>query len=106
MAEYYHEGAINPEDKDCRIRLMSTWIWTVSELGATTRKNDREALKSFLTLETVRDRKWDGKYTKELGWRCTAGGLRHFLEAKADVLEVKDDARQRVGALAASRTAS
>ncbi|WP_231729086.1 MULTISPECIES: M23 family metallopeptidase [unclassified Sphingopyxis] len=31
---------------------------------------------------------------------------RRFLEAKADVLEVKDDARQRVGALAASRTAS
>jgi hypothetical protein len=22
--------------------------------------------------ETVRDRKWDGKYTKEIGWRCTA----------------------------------
>jgi len=34
--------------------------------------------------ETVRDRKWDGKYTKELGWRCTAGGLRHFLDAKAE----------------------
>ena len=34
--------------------------------------------------EVVRDRKWDGKYTKELGWRCTAGGLRHFLEAKAE----------------------
>lgn len=34
--------------------------------------------------ETVRDRKWDGKYTKELGWRCSAGGLRHFLEAKAE----------------------
>lgn len=31
---------------------------------------------------------------------------RRFLEAKADVLEVKDDARQRVGALATSRTAS
>jgi hypothetical protein len=62
MAEYYHEGAINPEDKDCRIRLMSTWIWTVSELGATTRKNDREALKSFLTLETVRDRKAYGRF--------------------------------------------
>lgn len=62
MPEYYHEGAINPEDKDCRLRLMSTWIWTVSELGATTRKNDREALKSFLTLETVRDRKAYGKF--------------------------------------------
>lgn len=34
--------------------------------------------------ETFRDRKWDGKYTKELGWRCRAGGLRHFLEAKAE----------------------
>ncbi|WP_428685644.1 M23 family metallopeptidase [Sphingopyxis sp.] len=30
---------------------------------------------------------------------------RRFLEAKADVLEVKDDARQRVGALAANRGA-
>ncbi len=30
---------------------------------------------------------------------------RRFLEAKADVLEVKDDARQRVGAITASRSA-
>ena len=42
--------------------------------------------------ETVRDRKWDGKYTKELGWRCTAGGLRHFLEAKAE--RIKEALRQ------------
>ncbi len=33
--------------------------------------------------KTYRDRNWDGKYTKELGWRCSNGGLRHFLEAKA-----------------------
>ena len=32
--------------------------------------------------KTYRDRNWDGKYTKELGWRCVKGGLRHFLEAK------------------------
>lgn len=62
MPEFYHEGAISPDDKDCRLRLLSTWIWTVSELGATTRRSDREALKSFLTLETVRDRKPFGKY--------------------------------------------
>ncbi len=37
--------------------------------------------------EVVRDRKWDGKYTKELGWRCTTGGLRHFLEAKAERIQ-------------------
>ena|SRR5690554_4015694 len=42
--------------------------------------------------ETIRDRKWDGKYTKELGWRCTAGGLRHFLEAKAE--RIKEALRQ------------
>jgi hypothetical protein len=33
--------------------------------------------------KTYRDRTWDGKYTKTLGWRCEKGGLRHFLEAKA-----------------------
>lgn len=33
--------------------------------------------------KTYRDRTWDGKYTRTLGWRCQNGGLRHFLEAKA-----------------------
>ena len=33
--------------------------------------------------KTYRDRTWDGKYTKTLGWRCEKGGLRHFLEAKS-----------------------
>ena len=31
---------------------------------------------------TYRDRAWDGKYTRTLGWRCEKGGLHHFLEAK------------------------
>ena len=43
--------------------------------------------------EVVRDHKWDGKYTKEVGWRCTAGGLRHFLEAKAE--RIKEALRQQ-----------
>ena len=34
--------------------------------------------------KTFRDRDWDGKYTKELGWRCTKGGLRHFLDVKTE----------------------
>jgi hypothetical protein len=34
--------------------------------------------------KAYRDPDWDGKYTKELGWRCAKGGLRHFLEAKAE----------------------
>lgn len=33
----------------------------------------------------VRDRQWDGKHTRQLGWRCLNpdGGLSHFLQAKA-----------------------
>jgi len=37
--------------------------------------------------ETVLDRHWNGKYTKELGWRCTAGGISHFLQAKAEKIK-------------------
>jgi hypothetical protein len=37
--------------------------------------------------KTSRDPHWDGKYTKELGWRCAKGGLRHFLDAKAEKIK-------------------
>jgi hypothetical protein len=46
--------------------------------------------------ETVRDRKRDGKYTRELGWRCTAGGLSHFLQAKAE--RIKEALRRKKSA--------
>lgn len=62
MPEYFHEGHIQPEDKDCRLRRMSTWIWEVNEIGATTRRADREALKAFITTNTVRERKPYGRY--------------------------------------------
>lgn len=62
---YHIESPINPEDKDSFIRLMSKWIWEVSELGATTRKADREALKHFLSLENVTVRKSYGHYDTE-----------------------------------------
>ncbi len=54
--------------------------------------------------ETVRDRKWDGKYTKELGWRCTAGGLRHFLEAKAE--RIKEALRRKQAAVSEHESAA
>ena len=47
--------------------------------------------------ETVRDRKWDGKYTRELGWRCTTGGLTHFLQAKAE--RIKEALRRQQAAV-------
>lgn len=33
--------------------------------------------------QTYRDKKWDGRFTRQPGWRCSKGGLRHFLDAKA-----------------------
>ena len=54
--------------------------------------------------EVNRDRKWDGKYTKELGWRCTAGGLRHFLEAKAE--RIKEALRRQQAAASEHESAA
>lgn len=62
MPEYVYEGPILPDDKDCRLRLMSVWVWDVSELGGTTRRQDREALKAFLTTGMVRERRAYGRY--------------------------------------------
>lgn len=60
--ELYIEGPINPDDKDSSIRLMTAWIWEVSELGSTTRRQDRESLKYFLSQQWVTVRKPYGHY--------------------------------------------
>lgn len=57
VKDYFTEGPINPDDKDSLVRLAKFWIWEVSELGATTRKADYEALKAFLTTRKVTVRK-------------------------------------------------
>jgi predicted P-loop ATPase len=59
--DHFFEGAINPEDKDDHIKLMNIWIWEVMELGLTLRKQDREALKAFITLRQVTARKPYGR---------------------------------------------
>ena len=47
------EGPIHPGLKDTDIMAISKWIWEVSELQATTRRADREALKSHITKQVV-----------------------------------------------------
>lgn len=56
LPDYFRESSIEPDDKDCKIDAAGTWIWEVGELGSTTRRADREALKNFLTTDefTVR----------------------------------------------------
>jgi predicted P-loop ATPase len=53
LPKYFYEGAINPDANDHKIRLMRTFIWEVSELGSTMRRQDIEALKAFLTQRQV-----------------------------------------------------
>lgn len=61
LKDHFVESAIQPENNDYRLLLATTWIWEVSELGATTRKADREALKAFITLQQIKARKPYGK---------------------------------------------
>jgi predicted P-loop ATPase len=56
LPKLFVDAYINPDDKDCALLAVRSWIWEVSELGATTRRADVEALKGFLSREvfTVR----------------------------------------------------
>jgi hypothetical protein len=53
----YVDSFIDPSSNDHEILLISRWVWEVSELGATTRKADREALKAFISKQVVSIRK-------------------------------------------------
>ena len=58
---YFYDGGIEPDSKDHRLRLLSTWLWHIGEIGHVTRRKDREALKDFLTLQHVKERKPFGR---------------------------------------------
>ena len=62
--KYYKESSIDPDNKDHRIATSEVWIWEVGELGSTTKKADREALKSFLTTSTFTERAAYGRYNQ------------------------------------------
>lgn len=59
---YFYEGPINTADKDNDVRAITTFVWEVAELDATTRKADVAALKYFITREQVRVRKAYGRH--------------------------------------------
>jgi hypothetical protein len=62
LPDYFLEEAINPDDKDSYVRLIEKFLWEVSELGATMRRADVEALKAFITKRTVTVRRSYGRY--------------------------------------------
>jgi predicted P-loop ATPase len=53
VPSYFVESGINTGDKDTYDLLSSRWIWEVSELGASIRRSDMEALKHFITMGEV-----------------------------------------------------
>lgn len=101
LSEYFIEAPINPDDKDNFVRLASKWVWEVSELGATTRKADREALKSFITVAWVTVRKaydrhdmekpplasFIGTVNNESGILSDPTGSRRFVIAHLDAVD-------------------
>lgn len=62
LTNYFIEGPIVVGDKDSELRLMSKWIWEVSELDATTRKADVSALKGFIFRDIVTVRRAYGRH--------------------------------------------
>lgn len=62
LPDYFIEAPIDPDSKDDLFVLTRRFVWEVSELGATTRRKDRESLKAFLTRQEVTARKPYGKY--------------------------------------------
>lgn len=103
LTGFFLEGAINVADKDSDIRLLSHWIWEVSELDATTRKADQSALKAFITKEVVTVRKSYGKHdTKKpalasligtvnntSGFLADESGSRRFLITRLIYIDLK-----------------
>jgi predicted P-loop ATPase len=61
VSDMYQDSGIAPDAEDHVRRTATIWIWEVSELGSTTRRADREALKAFLSREVVTFR---AKYAK------------------------------------------
>lgn len=55
VPEYFLDRAIT-DAKDDKLAMSSNFIWHVSEISGTTRRADREMLKTFLTLKTVKVR--------------------------------------------------
>ena len=73
-AKYFVEGPLVTDDKDTRVRLLSNFIWEVSELGATIRKQDIEALKSLISQKRVKVRRAYGRYDMEGPVLCSLLG--------------------------------
>lgn len=61
-SEYHAEAPLDLDNKDTRFRLLEKFIWEVAELEGVTRKADVNALKHFVTMQTVTERRPYDRY--------------------------------------------
>jgi len=101
LPQFYMESGINTEDKDFLLYLCSTWIWEVAELGSTMRKADRDALKHFISRQTVTVRRAYGRndtrkpaiaaliptINNEAGFLWDPTGYRRFMVASIERID-------------------
>lgn len=99
--EYFIESHISPDNKDHDRYLATKLTWEVAELGATTRKADREGLKSFLTRQDVTFRvpyarhpitkpalaSFIGTINPEVGFLNDPTGHRRFLPVEIEKID-------------------
>jgi predicted P-loop ATPase len=55
--DLFQSGEIRPDDRDHKITAATTWIWDVSEIDATTRRQDISAMKDFITKKKFKARR-------------------------------------------------
>lgn len=62
LSQYFSEASLDLKDKDSYIRLVNTFVWELGEFGQTLRRLDRETLKNFVTMQSVKVRKPYDRY--------------------------------------------
>jgi len=86
---YYYAGAIDPSDKDHKIKLAQLFLWEPDELGGTTQTADINKLKSLLTLNRINERPPYGRHVVDMPVVCS------FLGTVNDASFLKDDTGNR-----------
>jgi hypothetical protein len=63
---YFHEGAIDPDNKDHRIKMAQILLWEPAELAGTLSSADVNKLKALLTMGQVSERPPYGRYNVDM----------------------------------------
>ncbi len=104
LTQYRSDSPINPDEKDSILRLATKWICEIPELGAITRRADRESLKAYLSREEITVRRPYGKFDEtkpvlasfigtfndEGGILNDSTGSRRFVIAEIEKIEWND----------------